>query len=100
MVICVPSIAHFDLPADEPGRAKEFYEKLFGWRLIALPGMEYYLIETEYPNGRKGVGGGMGKKGAPDQRILNYIGVNSVDGGIKKVKELGGKVVRTNSISD
>ena len=93
-VYIMPSIAHFDLPADEPERAKGFYEKLFGWKFISLPGMDYYLIETEYPDGRKGVGGGMGKRTEPDERILNYIGVDSVDDGLKKVIDLGGKVVR------
>lgn len=93
-VMEMPSIAHFDLPADEPERAKEFYEKLFGWKFNLLPGpMPYYLIETSDLTGAPAVGGGMGKRGAPDQRIMNYIGVASVDNYMTKVEELGGKII-------
>ncbi len=39
------TIAHFDVPAEDPARAKTFYEKLFGWKFNQVPGpMEYYLI--------------------------------------------------------
>jgi predicted enzyme related to lactoylglutathione lyase len=34
------SIVWFQIPADEPERAKEFYQKLFGWKLNPFPGME------------------------------------------------------------
>lgn len=88
------TIAHFDVPADDPARAKTFYEKLFGWKFNQMPGpMEYYLIETTDLEGKPGVGGGLGKRGAPDQRITNYIGVQSVDEHLLKAKKLGAKVI-------
>lgn len=86
---------HFDLPADDLERAKRFYSELFEWKFNKLPGpMEYYFIETSDENGDKGLAGGMGKRGAPDQKITNYIGVDSVDEYVKKVEEYGGKVLR------
>ena len=58
------TIVHFDIAADDPQRAKNFYESLFGWKIEQPPGpMEYYLIETEDLNGVPGLGGGMGKRG-------------------------------------
>jgi len=87
------TIAHFDVPADDPARAKKFYELLFGWKFKRMPGpMEYYLFETTDPSGKPSVGGGMGKRGAPDQRITNYIGVPSIDEHLVKAKKLGAKV--------
>ena len=32
----MPTIAHFDIPADDTERAKDFYEKLFGWKIEAM----------------------------------------------------------------
>jgi predicted enzyme related to lactoylglutathione lyase len=59
------------------------------------PGMtDYYLIETKDLNGATGVGGGLGKRGEPRQRITAYIGVDSVDEYTAKVLNLGGKVVQ------
>lgn len=88
------TITHFDLPADDLERAKTFYEKLFGWKFTAVTGMPmpYYLIETADLKGKKSVGGGIGPRGAPDQKIVNYMGVKSVEEHIEKVKSLGGSV--------
>ena len=91
----MPTIVHFDIATDDPQRAKKFYESLFGWRLEGPPGMtDYYLFETKDLDGTRGVGGGLGKRGDPSQRITAYIGVENIDEHSKKVEELGGKVVQ------
>ena len=89
----MPTIAHFDLSAENQERAKNFYEKLFGWKFQLIPQMEYYLVETKDLAGGQGVGGGLSKRQSPDQNITNYIGVDSVDRYLAKVEKLGGRVV-------
>ena len=90
----MPTVVHFDIAADNPQRAKKFYESLFGWKMEGPPGMtDYYLIETEDLDGNRGVGGGLGKRGEPSQRITSYIGVDRIDEYGKKVAELGGTVM-------
>ena len=60
----MPTIVHFDLPTDDPERAKKFCEKLFDWKFDKVPMPEpYYLIETKDLEGNPGVRGGMGKRG-------------------------------------
>ncbi len=91
----MPTIVHFDIATDNPQRAKRFYESLFGWKMEGPPGMtDYYLIETEDLSGNSGVGGGLGKRGDPSQRITAYIGVDNIEKYSKKVAALGGKVVQ------
>ena len=91
----MPTIVHFDVAADDPERAKKFYEGMFNWSLEKPPGpMEYYLIETTGLDGERGVGGGLGQRGDPGQRITVFIGVNSVDEYAAKVERLGGKVIQ------
>lgn len=88
------TIVHFDLPADDPERAKTFYASLFGWTYEPVPGIpDFSLIATTDTDGTPGVGGGLGKRGAPDQRITNFIGVPSIDTTLEEVVRLGGKVV-------
>ena len=88
----MPTIVHFDIATDNPQRAKKFYESLFNWRMEGPPGMtDYYLIETKDLEGNKGVGGGLGKRGDPSQRITAYFGVDSIESYSKKVAKLGGK---------
>ena len=91
----MPTIVHFDIATDDPGRAKTFYQGLFDWKMESPPGMtDYYLIETKDLNGQDGVGGGLGKRGEPQQKITAYIGVSSVDEYTAKVEKLGGKVLQ------
>lgn len=90
----MPTIVHFDLPADDPDRAKKFYTRLFGWKFVAPPGFpDFYLIETTDLEGKPALGGGMGKRGSPDQRIMNYIGVPSLEEYCTKVEQSGGTVI-------
>lgn len=89
------TIVHIDIAADQPKRAKKFYEDLFDWKFEAIPGeMEYYLFETKDLDGNTGVGGGLGKRMGPEQRMTNFMGVDSVDEYMLKVESLGGKIIQ------
>lgn len=83
----MPSIVHFEIPANDIQRAKKFYSELFGWKIESFKGMDYMLIDTF-----GAPGGGMMKRMHPDQEITDYIGVPSVDEFAEKVKSLGGKI--------
>jgi uncharacterized protein len=82
------SIVHFEIPADDMQRAKTFYSNLFGWNIAGMPGMDYMMIDVY-----GAPGGGMMKRMHPDQQIINYIGVPSVDDYAAKVEKLGGKII-------
>ncbi len=81
-------IVHFEIPADDIQRAKTFYSKLFGWKIEGMQGMDYNMIDVF-----GAPGGGMMKRMHPEQQIINYIGVPSVDEYSAKVEKLGGKII-------
>jgi uncharacterized protein len=103
----MPTIVHFEIPADDIERAKKFYNNLFGWKIEKWPGtdnskltsaatgqpIEYWMINTTDDKGNKAVGGGMMKRQMAEHHITNYINVNSIDEYTSKVEEAGGKVV-------
>src|SRR5512136_3203500 len=89
----MPAIVHFDVPTDDVERAKKFYSALLGWKFESYPEMQYNLITTTNLEGSPGVGGGMGKRMDPSQRMMNYFGVKSIDASIQEVKRLGGKML-------
>jgi uncharacterized protein len=93
----MPTIVHFEIPADDVERSRKFYSDLFGWKIEKWPGMdsgmEYWIINTTDNEGSKAVGGGMMKRQNPQQGITNFIDVTSVDEYSAKVQSLGGKVV-------
>ena len=86
----MPTIVHFEIPADDVERAKKFYTDLFGWKIEKTSEMDYWMIAT---SGEKAVDGGMMKRQDPQQPITNYIDVPSIDEYAAKVEKLGGKVV-------
>jgi predicted enzyme related to lactoylglutathione lyase len=78
-------------------RSKKFYSDLFGWKIEKWSGsdsigMDYWTINTTDEKGSKALGGGMMKRQGPQQPIINYIDVKSVDEYSSKVQQLGGKV--------
>ena len=81
-------IVHFEIPADDMQRAKTFYSNLFGWNIVGMPGMDYMMIDVY-----GAPGGGMMKRMHPEQQMINYIGVPSVDEYAAKVEKLGGKII-------
>ena len=93
----MPTIVHFEIPADDAERSRKFYSDLFGWKMEKWPGMEsgmdYWIINTTDNEGGKAVGGGMMKRQNPQQGITNFIDVTSVDEYSAKVQSLGGKIV-------
>jgi hypothetical protein len=87
------TIVHFDVPADNIERAKKFYSELLGWKFESFPEMQYNLITTTNVDGTPGIGGGMGKRMDPSQRIMNYFGVKSIDAAMNQVRSLGGSIL-------
>ena len=91
----MPTVVHFDIAADNPQRAKKFYEEVFNWKIEAPPGMpDYYLVETKDIAGGEGVGGGLGKRQDESQRITTFFGVDSIEEYTAKIKKSGGTVLQ------
>ena len=89
----MPTICHFEIPADNVDRAKKFYSELFDWKIEQYPEMEYWLISTKDKKGKKGLGGGLMKRVKAQQQITVHIDVPSIDKYAKKVEENGGKIL-------
>jgi uncharacterized protein len=103
----MPTIVHFEMPADNIERSKKFYTDLFGWKIekLSVTGdsqltsaataqpIEYWIITTTDDKGNKALGGGIMKRQMPEHRVTNYIGVKSVDEYSSKVEKLGCKVI-------
>lgn len=85
----MPTIVHFEIPADDIERARRFYVELFGWEIKKVPAMDYWFIST---TGDRAIGGGMSKRASPERNIINYIDVPSVEDYSIMIESLGGKV--------
>ena len=100
----IPTIVHFEIPADDVERARKFYSTLFGWKIEKIEvkkdgaSMDYWIISTstqrkDSSEKSSQLEGGLIKRQHPQQPNLNYISVTSIEEYSSKVKELAGKVV-------
>ena len=93
------TVIHFEIPADDVKKLSAFYSKLFGWKIVKMPGPTEYLgIQTVSVDEkgmllRNGVNSGIMKRQNPEHKPVNYIAVESVDEYVKNIEELGGRVV-------
>ncbi len=86
----MPKVVHFEINADDPLRAKNFYEDVFKWKIEKWEGpIEYWNIDAGEED-EEGIGGGIQKREQPEDQIFNYIKVTSVDKFSKKIEESGG----------
>ena len=87
------SLVWFEIPADDMKRAKEFYNKLFGWKMDPLPHMaDYWHMDTGGADASPD--GGLMKRMHPTHTITTYFLVPSVTKHIAKVKKLGGEICK------
>ena len=82
---------HVELMTKDVAKSKEFYTKMFDWKLEEIPGMDYTIIKVG-----EGTGGGMSKK--PDPNIpdnwLAYILVDDAAASTKKARSLGATIAK------
>ena len=86
-------IVNFDIYADDPDRAVNFYKSVFGWKTEEWTGgMDYWLITTG-PDNEPGIDGGLGRRRDPTDHITNTVDVASLKETGAKITAAGGKVL-------
>jgi|KBSMisStaDraftv2_1062788.scaffolds.fasta_scaffold627503_2 hypothetical protein len=84
---------HVDIAADDPKRAADFYQSVFGWKVQELPGPEpYWLVSTDASDSAA-IGAGIGKRTEPWQGVAPTIEVTSADEAAAKVVKAGGSII-------
>ena len=93
----MPRVVHFEIHAEQPERAVEFYSRVFGWEFQKWQGpQDYWLISTG-PAEQPGINGGLLRRPGPldGTAILAYVctvDVSDVDEYIRKVESAGGSI--------
>ncbi|KAB2848837.1 MAG: VOC family protein [Hyphomicrobiaceae bacterium] len=92
---------HFEIQADDPNRAIDFYETALGWSFTKAEGEEYWSIETG-PSSKPGINGALiPRKGPPPPvtggvPLVGYVvtvEVGDLDTMLHAVNNAGGSIV-------
>ena len=88
----MPRVIHFEIGADDPNRAVQFYQKVFGWDIQKWNGPEDYWLVMTGPKEQPGIDGAIMKR-VGTLACVNTIDVPSVDEFAAKVTSHGGKII-------
>jgi uncharacterized protein len=99
-------VTHFEIPADDKARSKEFYSSVFGWQIADTPvqmggGTGTYTtastVETDpttyLPTEPGAINGAIIERTSQITAPVLTITVDSIDEHLKKVTAAGGKIV-------
>ena len=97
-------VVHFEIQADDPERAKKFYENALGWKVEKWGGkdaqndmgvgMEYWGLMTGEKD-TPGINGGLYKRSDGSQPLHTFdctIQVDDIDKAIEAIKANGGQI--------
>lgn len=92
-------VVHFEIPADDEDRAREFYRQAFGWNIQPIPEMDYTILSTTetddsgMPKDPGAINGGMMKRQEPYTNPVITVDVDDIDAALAKIGSLGGSTV-------
>jgi uncharacterized protein len=93
-------VEHFEIPADKPDRALNFYKKVFEWELNPVPGVDYTRLLTIRVDNQTisqrpfEVNGAIVKREDDVKAPVVTISVDNMDETIKKIGKEGGEIVK------
>jgi predicted enzyme related to lactoylglutathione lyase len=86
-------VIHFELAADDPERATEFYKNVFGWQIQKWDGPQDYWLATTGAKGTPGIDGAIMRRDPGMPAVVNTIDVTALDDMIAMVTANGGTIV-------
>ncbi|MDQ0619927.1 putative enzyme related to lactoylglutathione lyase [Arthrobacter globiformis] len=94
-------VVHFEIPADDQDRARNFYNQALGWRIDPMPEMDYNVVITTPMDEKTGRptepgainGGMMAREGELTTPVIT-VDVEDIDATLRTVEQLGGSVVK------
>jgi len=97
-------VVHFEIPADDTARAKEFYASIFDWQLTDMDmggGNMYTTLMTvpvdeqsRIPTEPGAINGGLMKRSNDTPAPVVTIDVEGIDDTLKKIEAGGGSTVQ------
>jgi uncharacterized protein len=90
-------VVHFEIHADDPQRAVNFYRSVFGWEIQKWEGPEDYWLVTTGKAPEPGIDGAILKRMGPinGDAVMAYVctvDVPSIDDAIAKITSHGGTI--------
>ncbi|MGJ7907319.1 VOC family protein [Actinopolyspora sp. H202] len=90
-------VVHFEVLGKDAAKLRDYYSRLFGWKIDADNQMDYGIVERETvdDNGEAvGIGGGIAAVPEGYEGMVTfYVGVDDVEQALSQAENLGGSRV-------
>jgi uncharacterized protein len=92
-------VVHFEIPADDQNRARDFYQSAFGWNISEVPDINYSMVMTSpvteqgMPAEPGSINGGMFAREGDLATPVVTVEVDDIDAALEKIASLGGSTV-------
>ena len=87
-------VVHFEIPADDTGRAREFWTGVFGVQFQSYAGpVEYHMFGNDDQTG-----GGLMPRQEGQDGLTIYFNTEDIDAAREKVQQAGGSVEEKHSV--
>jgi predicted enzyme related to lactoylglutathione lyase len=89
-------LTHFEIHGEHPAQLADFYQRVFGWQVEKIEGVNYWRITTPTGEGEGAtMNGGLTYRALPDLNgWLLFVQVAVLDDTVALIESLGGSVVR------
>ena len=81
-------VVHFEIQTKNAEQIRQFYSKLFGWKIDANNPMDYGMVDT----GGQGINGGIGGAQGPNM-VTFYVQTDDPQASLDKATSLGATVM-------
>jgi predicted enzyme related to lactoylglutathione lyase len=85
-------VVHFEIPVDDPDRARRFYESAFGWSFQGYGDQPYWLTEIGQ-EGDVGIEGALAGREEIHQHPVVVIGVDDIAQSVQQARKAGAEVL-------
>jgi uncharacterized protein len=92
-------VVHFEIPADDRNRARDFYQSAFDWNISEVPDINYNMVMTSpvddqgMPAEPGSINGGMFAREGDLATPVITVEVDDIDAALEKIGSLGGSTV-------
>ena len=86
-------VVHFEIPVNDPARARAFYEHVAGWQFQSWGDQPYWLATTG-PDAAPGIDGALTPRSSDYAATVLTVQVESLDAALGRVEHAAGRILQ------
>ena len=86
-------VVHFEIQSQDPAALREFYTRLFDWKIELHEAIDYGVVMTKPTEDAVGINGGITSSRGGENLVTFYVQTDDIDAQLQNAVELGATVI-------